>query len=245
MTLLDSYSAEEFKQIVDQSYSWTDLGKKLGYNCNSSNLKEQLETRVKKEKLDISHFSIHGKGKIERTRENVFIDNSTANQTTLRRFYLQENISYICAICGQEPFWNGKEMTLILDHINGKNHDNRLENLRWVCPNCNIQLPTTNRRKTSDILLNKKYYCCDCGIEISKGSTRCRSCQGKQNIIPITDLPLTREELKLLIRTTPFTKIGKKYNISDNMVRKWCDKFDLPRRSSDIKAMSDEEWSKI
>ena len=245
MTLLDSYSAEEFKQIVNQSYSWADLGKKLGYNCNSSNLKEQLEARVKKEKLDISHFSIHGKGKIERTRENVFIDNSTANQTTLRKFYLQENIPYICTICGQEPFWNGKEMTLILDHINGKNHDDRLENLRWVCPNCNIQLPTTNRRKTSDILLNKKYYCCDCGIEISKGSTRCRSCQGKQKIIPITELPVTREELKQLIRTTPFTKIGEKYHISDNMVRKWCDKFDLPRRSSEIKAISDKEWSKI
>ena len=40
----------------------------------------------------------------------------------------------------------GKALTLILDHINGRNHDDRLENLRWVCPNCNQQLDTTNGR---------------------------------------------------------------------------------------------------
>ena len=33
---------------------------------------------------------------------------------------------------------------MILDHINGDNKDDRLENLRWVCPNCNYQLDTTN-----------------------------------------------------------------------------------------------------
>ena len=42
-----------------------------------------------------------------------------------------------------KPIWQGKPLTLILDHINGKNNDDRLENLRWVCPNCNRQLPTT------------------------------------------------------------------------------------------------------
>jgi hypothetical protein len=47
------------------------------------------------------------KEKIERNRENVFIENSTASQKTLRRFYHKENIPYVCSICGQEPFWNG------------------------------------------------------------------------------------------------------------------------------------------
>ena len=41
------------------------------------------------------------------------------------------------------PIWQGKPLTLILDHKNGNNRDNRLENLHWVCPNCNQQLPTT------------------------------------------------------------------------------------------------------
>ena len=61
----------------------------------------------------------------------------------------------------------------------------------------------------------------------------------------IKTLPVTREELKNLIRTTPFTTIGIKYGVSDNAVRKWCDKYNLPRTLSDIKQISDEDWELI
>ena len=50
------------------------------------------------------------------------------------------------------------------------------------------------------------------------------------------------EELKNLIRNTPFTQIGKIYNVSDNAIRKWCDNYNLPHRASEIKSYSDEEW---
>ena len=56
---------------------------------------------------------------------------------------------------------------------------------------------------------------------------------------------ITREELKNLIRSTPFTTIGKRYGVSDNAVRKWCDKYGLPRKASEIKAYSEDEWTKI
>lgn len=55
----------------------------------------------------------------------------------------------------------------------------------------------------------------------------------------------SREELKQLIRTTPFTTIAKQFNVSDNAIRKWCDWYDLPRRVKDIKSYSDEEWANI
>ena len=47
-----------------------------------------------------------------------------------------------CELCGQNEEWKGKHMSLILDHINGINDDNKLENLRIVCPNCNATLET-------------------------------------------------------------------------------------------------------
>jgi hypothetical protein len=47
-----------------------------------------------------------------------------------------------CSICSLGPFWNGSELVLRPDHINGNRRDNRLENLRMVCPNCDSQLPT-------------------------------------------------------------------------------------------------------
>ena len=52
-------------------------------------------------------------------------------------------------------------------------------------------------------------------------------------------------DLKELIRTTPFTQIGKMYNVSDNTIRKWCDKYNLPRKATEIKAYQDAEWESI
>lgn len=57
--------------------------------------------------------------------------------------------------------------------------------------------------------------------------------------------PFTREELKQRIRQFSFSEIGKNCNVSDNAVRKWCDKYGLPRRKKDINSYSNEEWDKI
>lgn len=84
-------------------------------------------------------------------------------------------------------------------------------------------------------------YCADCGKLITEGSLRCIACENKRR----SKSNIDRDTLKALIRTTPFTQIGKKYNVTDNAVRKWCDKYGLPRKSSDIKKMSDEEWEKV
>jgi uncharacterized protein with PIN domain len=91
----------------------------------------------------------------------------------LRFWYKKGNYTpYICSICGLEPVWQDKELTLILDHINGINNDDRLENLRWVCPNCNQQLDTTNgkNKRHSE---HKIKTCIDCGKKISQSSIRC------------------------------------------------------------------------
>lgn len=55
----------------------------------------------------------------------------------------------------------------------------------------------------------------------------------------------SRDELKKLIRLTPFLQIGKKYNVSDNAVRKWCLNYGLPSKKMEIKAISDEDWNNI
>ena len=54
-----------------------------------------------------------------------------------------------------------------------------------------------------------------------------------------------REEFKKLIRTKSFLEIGRRFNVSDNAIRKWCDKYDLPRRKKDINNYSDEEWELV
>lgn len=88
----------------------------------------------------------------------------------------------------------------------------------------------------------QKYYCVDCGKEIWRGSTRCIECNAKHSQ---KELEISKEELKKLIRTLPFTTIGKQFNVSDNAIRKWCDKYNLPRTKKEIKNYSDEEWASI
>ena len=152
MSLLSNVSDEEFKKIVSESYSLKEVGKELGYTGYSGKLSNLIKERCCNLNLDLSHFIALNRQKIERNFENIFCENSTADQKTLRKYYkrLTEE-EYFCSICGQLPQWNGKELTLILDHINGINKDDRLENLHWVCPNCNMQLDTTNGKNNKKI----------------------------------------------------------------------------------------------
>ena len=239
MAKIDNFTEQELREIVENSFSMNEVIDKLGYATHSGGSHNTVKKRIELYNIDISHFgSIKG---IKRTEENVFIENSTASQATLRRWYKKgEYTPYICSICGQEPIWQGKDLTLILDHINGINNDDRIENLRWVCPNCNQQLDTTNGKNKK--LLQKHYYCIDCGKEISRGAMRCISCEQARRHC---EKPITREELKRLIRNTPFTRIGEQFGVSDNAIRKWCDSYNLPRKVSDIKKYTNEEWNKI
>lgn len=47
-----------------------------------------------------------------------------------------------CAICGMKPEWRGQPIVFILDHIDGDASNNRRDNLRCICPNCDSQLDT-------------------------------------------------------------------------------------------------------
>lgn len=244
--LIDKYSEEELRTIVAQSNSLKEVITALGYCTRSGSNNKTVKSRLEKYQIDTSHFStVPG---IKRNPENVFIENSTATQKVLREWYKKgEYTEYICSICGQQPEWQGKPLTLILDHINGKNTDDRLENLRWVCPNCNQQLDTTNGKnikhleKQSISKVEEKHYCEECGVEVkSKNATKCPKCAAKANRM-VKDRP-SREELKQLIRTLPFTTIASNFGITDNAVRKWCTSENLPRTKKEIQSYSDKDW---
>lgn len=245
--LIDKYTKEELQNIVEHSSSLKEVVDKLGYSTHSGSNSKTVKTRLDKYEIDYSHFQ--GVGKVERNPENIFIENSTASQQTLRRWYKKGNYTpYKCSICGMEPIWQGKELTLILDHINGQNYDDRLENLRWVCPNCNQQLETTGFKgnKYEEVKrIKKRYYCIDCGKEISSQAERCQDCAIKiQMKVPKEDRP-TREQLKNLIRNMSFVEIGRRYNVSNSAIRKWCKKEGLPATKKEINSYSDENWDEI
>lgn len=241
-SLIRQYSKKELEKMVKESTSMRELQRKLGYKSIGSNY-ETIQKVLDEYNISTKHFTGVAKGATKRNEENVFVKDSTANQAVLRRWYLKGQYSeYKCAICGLPAQWQGKPLTLTLDHINGDNHDDRLENLRWICPNCDRQTETFAGKNVEHKKEKHINYCIDCGKEISYGATRCNDCENQHRKMPIVNMPITRNELKKLIRTTPFTTIAAQYNVTDNAVRKWCDKLSLPRKVSDIKKYTDEEW---
>ena len=90
----------------------------------------------------------------------------------------------------------------------------------------------------------KEFFCTKCEGKLS-GENKTGLCPKCYALTTRKCERPPREELKRLIRTTPFTTIGKKYNVSDNAVRKWCDAEGLPRKVSEIKSYTEEEWLKV
>lgn len=90
--------------------------------------------------------------------------------------------------------------------------------------------------------IRKTYNCPQCGKIMYTPKGVCIDCTHKNS--RVVERP-EREVLKMLIRNNSFVSIGQQLKVSDNAIRKWCDAEGLPRKKSEIKKYSDEEWSKI
>lgn len=228
--------------LIENSTCMSELIQKLGYTTHTGS--NYITVKKYLEKLDLpqptGYYTYYTYRHILSDQE-IFCNHSTASQSALRKRYKNKNISqYKCAICGLDPVWNNKPLVLTLDHINGHHHDNRLENLRWVCPNCDRQLDTyagknlKNVKKIRSHPLKKKHICKDCGKEISNSATRCVECFHK--FLRRAERP-DKDTLQNLITTNSFVQIGEMYGVSDNAVRKWCKSYDLPYKYKDIKKL--------
>ncbi len=100
--------------------------------------------------LDCYSTNQSGKGllKSKVSLEDIITNKVKFSTSQLKKRLIYESIlENKCCKCNNEGEWMGEPIMLELDHISGNNDDNRLENLRILCPNCHSQTPTFRRNK--------------------------------------------------------------------------------------------------
>ena len=226
------YTEQEARAAVAASVSYAEALRRLGMRPAGGNHRTLRKYVEEIWEIPVGHFDPHAARRAALHREpipldEVLVERSTYSRGNLkRRLYASGLKARECELCGQGELWRGREMSLILDHINGAANDNRLENLRIVCPNCAATLEThcgKNVRLVRD--------CAGCGRSFRADSAaqrhcshrcgnRSEACRAVQRAARRVERP-PYEQLVREIAETSYLAVGRRYGVSDNAIRKW------------------------
>lgn len=211
---------EELLQYVKDSKTIKEVIEKMGID-NYQVGYNKFQRNIKKYNIDISHFlskkefmlDKFNSGKLKRTPiDLILIENSPYQRCTAKRRIISEKlIEYKCVFCGNEGEWMGKKLSLILDHKNGVNNDHRLENLRFVCPNCNGILETHCTGSKGYLKEERKNE----RIQYRAFKLRQPRLERRKVVRPDMDVVIKQ------VNELGYVKTGKLYGVSDNAIRKW------------------------
>lgn len=214
------YSKDMLEKIVNSSNNYSEVTKKLGLRPYYGN-RQTVKKYINLFNIETKHFRLTSSGggaKQKKNIDEILIENSQYSSTTnlKERLYNVGLKERSCELCGQGELWMGKKISLILDHINGVNNDNRIENLRIVCPNCNASLPTHGGKNVKHI--DKEPIKCECGQKTFRNNGICVTCS------QVKSRKVERPNYTQLIQDIEsfgYRGTGVKYGVSDNAIRKW------------------------
>jgi hypothetical protein len=253
-----AYSRADVEDAIANSPSYSAALRRLGLRPVGGNFKT-LRRLIAHYEISTDHFeSIWTRRATYVPKciplEEVLVEHSTYNRGKLKsRLYEAGLKQRRCELCGQGELWNGQPMSLIIDHINGAGDDNRLENLQIVCPNCAATLDTHCGRR-SKIDLNPR-QCLHCGSEFRPKYSSHRYCSqlcGTHAGPGHDPHPERRKverppygQLMAELAETNYCAVARKYEVSDNAVRKWVRWYeaDIARRQPQPETGGEEPGS--
>lgn len=142
------YNDDQLRDAIEKNTSISGVMRSLGMNPSGGS-HGHLTKRIHNGGFDTSHFlgQAYLRGKTSNRKKNAaeILHNCHSGRPQvyqLRRALSEIGVPTSCNACGQGVTWNGKPLTLEVDHIDGNVLDNRKQNLQYLCPNCHSQKPT-------------------------------------------------------------------------------------------------------
>ncbi len=155
-----SWSENDLRKAVKSSPSLRQVLAKLDLRQAGGNY-DQVKKYIREYQLDTRHFKgrawnrgLRGIGKPRLSLKEILKKDSPFQSFKLKKRLFDAKLkSRSCEECGWAKM-SGGYLPLELDHINGNRHDNRLENLRILCPNCHSLKPTYRGRNRRNLTHN-------------------------------------------------------------------------------------------
>ena len=221
------YTEDQARVAIGAAHSFAEALRLLGMRPAGGN-HATLKRYAERWGISTAHFDwpyIRPYPRAIRSLDEVLVKDSGYSRRRLKRRLFAEGIKFRhCEMCGQGEEWRGERIALVLDHVNGIWNDNRLENLRILCPNCNATLETHCGRKNRRPRLERACLECESRFVAKYATHRfcSRGCAVRHNAASLRRVerpPLNR--LRAEVEAEGWSAVGRRYGVSDNAIRKW------------------------
>lgn len=243
------FTEEQAREAIAASRSWTEALRRLGY-CPTGGNPRTLKSWSMRWHISTNHFDPGAASREALARHwnqpiplaDVLVPDSEYPRASLKqRLYGAGLKQPVCEMCGQDEVWNGHPIGMTIDHINGVRNDNRIENLRILCPNCAATLDThCGRNKSARPAV---VDCRHCGNPFRRRFASQRYCSRECGIRwdrsgrPLPSLRRVArppyEQLVAEIAATSYEAVGRRYGVSGNAIRKWVRFYERERERVD------------
>jgi hypothetical protein len=234
---MPGFTEEDLRAAVTVSLSFAETLRNLDY-CHTGGNPRTIKKYIAIWGIDTSHFDpdfarTKALQTSPRPLSEVLVEGSAYSRATLKaRLYREGYKARRCEMCGQGERWRGRKRALILDHVNGVRDDNRLENLRIVCPNCAATLDTHCGRQNRKPVTPRNCRLCGAAFRPKYAKHRYCSRECGQRVAGRKRRTVDRppyEQLMAEIEATSYSAVGRKYGVSDNAIRKWVRAYERER----------------